>query len=168
MEAVERLAAPFAQDARDTMVGAERRISAEDKARLHTVSVWTTITRDSTIVRPLALTSRWARLPADTTRHRLAHVHANAPGVLATINGLMGDHGVNIDAQSLAADALVAVPRLGTISPWSSKATEIVRGAGLPVARVERGIAYRIAGVGPGVAVLRECTGSCWRGPCDS
>lgn len=41
-------------------------------------------------------------LPPDTTRHRLAHVHHNAPGVLATINGLMGDHGVNIEAQSLA------------------------------------------------------------------
>jgi D-3-phosphoglycerate dehydrogenase / 2-oxoglutarate reductase len=41
-------------------------------------------------------------LPVDTTRHRLAHVHHNAPGVLATINGILGDHGVNIDAQSLA------------------------------------------------------------------
>ena len=41
-------------------------------------------------------------LAADTSRHRLAHVHQNAPGVLATINGLMGDHNVNIEAQSLA------------------------------------------------------------------
>ncbi len=41
-------------------------------------------------------------LPVDTERHRLAHVHENAPGVLATMNGLLGDHGVNIDAQSLA------------------------------------------------------------------
>ena len=30
-------------------------------------------------------------------------------------------------------------PRLGTISPWASKAGELLRGAGLPVARVERG-----------------------------
>src|SRR5690606_12763400 len=30
-------------------------------------------------------------------------------------------------------------PRLGTISPWSSKATDILRGAGQPVRRVERG-----------------------------
>jgi D-3-phosphoglycerate dehydrogenase len=29
-------------------------------------------------------------------------VHHNAPGVLATINGLLGDHDVNIEAQSLA------------------------------------------------------------------
>ncbi|NDK38025.1 phosphoribosylformylglycinamidine synthase [Pseudoxanthomonas gei] len=31
------------------------------------------------------------------------------------------------------------VPRLGTLSPWASKATELLRGAGLPVRRVERG-----------------------------
>jgi D-3-phosphoglycerate dehydrogenase len=41
-------------------------------------------------------------LPADTSRTRLALVHRNAPGVLATINGLLGDHEVNIEAQSLA------------------------------------------------------------------
>lgn len=31
------------------------------------------------------------------------------------------------------------VPRFGTISPWSSKATDILRGCGLPVRRIERG-----------------------------
>ncbi|MBD8608432.1 phosphoglycerate dehydrogenase [Aeromicrobium sp. CFBP 8757] len=41
-------------------------------------------------------------LPADTTKHRLALVHRNAPGVLARINGLLGEHGVNIEAQSLS------------------------------------------------------------------
>lgn len=41
-------------------------------------------------------------LPADTTKHRIALVHRNAPGVLATINGLLGERGVNIEAQSLA------------------------------------------------------------------
>ena len=30
------------------------------------------------------------------------------------------------------------LPRLGTISPWASKATELLHGAGLPVQRVER------------------------------
>ena len=33
------------------------------------------------------------------------------------------------------------VPRLGTISPWSSKATDILHGCGFPVQRVERGMA---------------------------
>jgi len=41
-------------------------------------------------------------LPSDQGKHRIAHVHRNAPGVLATINGLLGDRGVNIEAQSLA------------------------------------------------------------------
>ncbi|MCX6406250.1 MAG: phosphoglycerate dehydrogenase [Propionibacteriales bacterium] len=41
-------------------------------------------------------------LPADDTRCRLALVHENAPGVLARINGLLGEHDVNIEAQSLA------------------------------------------------------------------
>ncbi len=41
--------------------------------------------------------------------------------------------------------SLYVVPRLGTISPWSSKATEIVRNCGLEaVERVERGIAYTL------------------------
>jgi phosphoribosylformylglycinamidine synthase len=41
---------------------------------------------------------------------------------------------------------LWVVPRLGTISPWSSKATDILHGCGIPVQRVERGVAFRIAG----------------------
>ena len=38
------------------------------------------------------------------------------------------------------------VPRLGTLSPWASKATELLRGAGLPVKRVERGLRIDLAG----------------------
>ena len=37
-------------------------------------------------------------------------------------------------------------PRLGTLSPWASKATELLRGAGLPVHRVERGTRYDLSG----------------------
>jgi phosphoribosylformylglycinamidine synthase len=40
---------------------------------------------------------------------------------------------------------LFAVPRVGTISPWSSKATDIARHCGIDsVARIERGIAYHL------------------------
>jgi phosphoribosylformylglycinamidine synthase len=40
---------------------------------------------------------------------------------------------------------LLVVPRLGTISPWSTKATNIVQNCGLiDVRRVERGIAYYV------------------------
>jgi phosphoribosylformylglycinamidine synthase len=46
---------------------------------------------------------------------------------------------------------LVVVPRLGTISPWSSKATDIARICGLDgIRRLERGIAYHISGVEAG------------------
>ncbi len=38
-------------------------------------------------------------------------------------------------------------PRLGTISPWSSKATDVVHGSGLDaVSRVERGVLFRFRG----------------------
>jgi len=40
---------------------------------------------------------------------------------------------------------VLVTPRLGTISPWSSKATDIVRQCGLDaVRRVERGVLYRL------------------------
>ena len=43
---------------------------------------------------------------------------------------------------------IIVVPRLGTLSPWSSKASEIVRNCGLDaVRRVERGTVYRLSGL---------------------
>src|SRR5487761_1433660 len=52
---------------------------------------------------------------------------------------------------------LWVVPRLGTISPWSSKATDILHGAGFDVPgfnlrRVERGLAWQVAGLPPAEA----------------
>jgi phosphoribosylformylglycinamidine synthase len=38
------------------------------------------------------------------------------------------------------------VPRLGTLSPWASKATELLRGAGLELQRVERGMRIDLEG----------------------
>ncbi|MBS0388581.1 MAG: phosphoribosylformylglycinamidine synthase, partial [Proteobacteria bacterium] len=51
---------------------------------------------------------------------------------------------------------LLVVPRPGTISPWSSKATDIAKVCGLDfVRRIERGIQYRLDGVaGAPAAVL--------------
>src|SRR5262249_11335017 len=44
---------------------------------------------------------------------------------------------------------VLVVPRLGTISPWSSKATDIARICGLvKLRRIERGVAYVVGGVG--------------------
>jgi phosphoribosylformylglycinamidine synthase len=39
---------------------------------------------------------------------------------------------------------LIVVPRLGTISPWASKATDIARICGLPIQRLERGRLYTL------------------------
>ena len=53
-------------------------------------------------------------------------------------------YGSPIDVASRDEMLLVA-PRAGTVSPWSSKATDIARNAGLKdVIRIERGIAYYI------------------------
>ena len=39
------------------------------------------------------------------------------------------------------------LPRFGTISPWSSKASDIARNCGLgKIQRIERGIAFYVAG----------------------
>ena len=44
---------------------------------------------------------------------------------------------------------LLVTPRLGTISPWSSKATDIARNCGFAaVQRIERGTAYHLRGKG--------------------
>jgi phosphoribosylformylglycinamidine synthase len=49
-----------------------------------------------------------------------------------------------------AAGCLLVVPRPGTISPWSSKATDIVQVCGLSaVRRIERGIEYRLHAAQP-------------------
>ena len=52
------------------------------------------------------------------------------------------------DAAALADGAVsrFVTPRLGTLSPWASKATELLRGAGQPVKRVERGLRIDLEG----------------------
>ena len=48
-------------------------------------------------------------------------------------------------AQSAGGAALIVLPRAGTISPWSSKATDIAQVCGLhAVRRIERGLRYRL------------------------
>ncbi|HEV7576260.1 MAG TPA: phosphoribosylformylglycinamidine synthase [Caldimonas sp.] len=48
-------------------------------------------------------------------------------------------------AASGGAAAIVVAPRLGTISPWASKATDIARNCGLVVHRIERVTEYALA-----------------------
>src|SRR5436190_665806 len=52
---------------------------------------------------------------------------------------------------------VLVVPRLGTVSPWSSKATDIAHSCGLArVKRIERGILYVVVGEVTDEAALRR------------
>ena len=65
------------------------------------------------------------------------------------------DYGEPATADAGEGELFLVVPRLGTVSPWASKATDIAHVCGLSaVRRVERGIAYRIAG-GSAAGALR-------------
>ncbi len=44
-----------------------------------------------------------------------------------------------------AGDLIVVMPRLGTVSPWASKASDIARNCGLTLHRVERVVEYRLS-----------------------
>lgn len=65
--------------------------------------------------------------------------------MLARLQALVDDGGVEPDTAGLKAGLVYVVPRLGTISPWASKATDIAHNCGFAsIHRIERGIAYRI------------------------
>ncbi|RDE19604.1 phosphoribosylformylglycinamidine synthase [Motiliproteus coralliicola] len=54
-------------------------------------------------------------------------------------------YGPKVAVEEPQGDALLVVPRIGTISPWSSKATDIAHNCGLEqVVRLERGLAYYV------------------------
>jgi phosphoribosylformylglycinamidine synthase len=96
--------------------------------------------------------SRLARLQ-ETAGTRLAAEHwyfVECDGELAAddIARLKDLLGIPASLPAELKGTLVLVtPRLGTISPWSSKATDIARNCGFAtVKRVERGIAYHFAG----------------------
>ena len=56
-------------------------------------------------------------------------------------------YGPKIEAESSRGQLFLVAPRPGTISPWSSKATDIAHNAGLhQVNRLERAVAYYVAG----------------------
>ena len=56
-------------------------------------------------------------------------------------------YGPSVPVQEPAGRLFLVVPRFGTISPWSSKASDIAHNCGLSrIQRLERGIAYYVAG----------------------
>ena len=86
-------------------------------------------------------------------------VEADGPPASSDIAALQellhGRHGASLDTEGL----LLVVPRLGTQSPWSTKATDIARRCGLTgVKRIERGTAFRVSGMDP---AQREAVAAC-------
>ncbi len=56
-------------------------------------------------------------------------------------------YGPSVPVQEPSGRLFLVLPRFGTISPWSSKASDIARNCGLAkIQRLERGIAYYVAG----------------------
>ncbi|WP_194791661.1 phosphoribosylformylglycinamidine synthase [Pseudomonas sp. UFMG81] len=61
--------------------------------------------------------------------------------------GRLLKYGPSVPVQEPTGRLYLVVPRLGTISPWASKASDIAHNCGLQsIQRLERGIAYYVAG----------------------
>ncbi|MCD6007536.1 phosphoribosylformylglycinamidine synthase [Halomonas sp. IOP_31] len=91
-----------------------------------------------------------ARVPEIETLHAdyvhfVDHDGDWASGERAVLDSLLA-YGAREEAPAAREGHLfLVVPRLGTLSPWSSKATDIAHNCGLNrVRRIERGIAYRV------------------------
>jgi phosphoribosylformylglycinamidine synthase len=70
-------------------------------------------------------------------------------------------YGPTLQSEEDDGSLVLALPRFGTISPWSSKATDIAHNCGLAVVtRLERGVAYRVEAEGeadgPSLETLAE------------
>ena len=69
------------------------------------------------------------------------------PRELTTLNRLL-EYGVKDVGDAPEGARIVVAPRIGTISPWSTKATDIAQRCGLQkVRRIERGIVWNVATV---------------------
>ncbi|MFC3903681.1 phosphoribosylformylglycinamidine synthase [Acinetobacter marinus] len=67
---------------------------------------------------------------------------------LQSANALLNDNQTFVLRQTDGDEVQVLVtPRVGTISPWSSKATDIFKNCNTPVHRLERGVLYTLKGV---------------------
>ena len=67
-----------------------------------------------------------------------------APEELNVLNKLL-TYGPSAKTEATEGVLFLVIPRPGTISPWSSKATDIAQGCGLSaIRRIERGVAYYV------------------------
>ncbi len=62
-------------------------------------------------------------------------------------------YGPHLESREPEGQLVLVVPRPGTVSPWSSKATDIAHNCGLhKIARLERGLAYYLRSAGEGLS----------------
>ncbi len=86
--------------------------------------------------------------------------------VAALLEGCLEDAAAGSASGADAGTRLVVMPRLGTVSPWASKATDIAHNCGLPVRRIERvteytlqlpqGLLKRLSGAAAGLSVEEQ------------
>ncbi len=88
--------------------------------------------------------------------HVLDVERAQTEAELSTLTQLL-TYGPRQDKRVITGQTFVVIPRLGTRSPWSSKATDIATNCGLTaVRRIERGIVWTLAGELTGPPALHD------------
>ena len=106
---------------------------------------------------PFRLAKLLQSLAAARSAHRVAAINATFVHFVEVSRPLGADERTTLErlltygpempaAAAAVATTFLVVPRPGTLSPWSSKATDISRNCGLSaVTRIERGIVYAVA-----------------------
>ncbi|MWV17295.1 phosphoribosylformylglycinamidine synthase [Pseudomonas sp. L-22-4S-12] len=92
-----------------------------------------------------------AKVPAVTGLYAEFAHFADVSGVLTAdeeqVLARLLKYGPSVPVQEPNGRLFLTIPRFGTISPWSSKASDIARNCGLAkIQRLERGIAYYVSG----------------------
>jgi phosphoribosylformylglycinamidine synthase len=77
--------------------------------------------------------------------HWVASVDALTATDQARLQALLTYGDPFLPAKAKASSLIVVAPRLGTVSPWASKATDIAHSCGLAIKRIERVTAYQLS-----------------------
>ena len=92
-----------------------------------------------------------SKVPAVTGLYAEFAHFADVTGVLTAdeerVLARLLKYGPSVPVQEPTGRLFLTIPRFGTISPWSSKASDIARNCGLAkIERIERGLAYYVSG----------------------
>ncbi|VXC38266.1 phosphoribosylformyl-glycineamide synthetase [Pseudomonas sp. 8BK] len=92
-----------------------------------------------------------SKVPAVTGLYAEFAHFAEVTGVLSAdeeqVLARLLKYGPSVPVQEPSGRLFLTIPRFGTISPWSSKASDIARNCGLAkIQRIERGLAYYVSG----------------------